>query len=325
VVGAEGAPTTETLGVAVALARIGSAPLTVVHTGDSGPERDRFLREATRRAISAGIPEERISMASRTGVPADVIAAIGEESDAQTIVVGRGGERPTHTAHRLSHRSPCDLLVVAEIGREPDGSYERLVVATDGSATADRAARRGYDLARVADASVDLVFVGNLATGALISNDTAAVYGDDVETDVHLLQGDPTKRILETAHAVGAGLIVIGNKGLTGLKGMVMGSVPRGVLKGASVDVLVVRTVRQIESQLQAGDGGIVDRHGEKLAAFRDERGDLHTMSARCTHLGCIVAWNPAESTFDCPCHGSRFSATGEVVNGPAARPLPPA
>jgi nucleotide-binding universal stress UspA family protein len=325
VVGTEGAPTTRTLGVALALARIGSAPLTVVHTGDSGPERDRFLRAATRTAISEGIPEERISTVSRTGVPADVIAAIAEETDAQTIVVGRGGERPGHTAHRLSHRSPCDLLVVADIGGDRVEPYRRIAVATDGSATADRAARRGYDVARATGAAVDLVFVGNLATGALISNDTVAVYGDEIETDVHLLQGDPAKRILETANTAGAGLIVIGNKGLTGLKGMVLGSVPRGVLNGASVDVLVVRTVRQIESQLQAGEGGIVERHGEKLAAFRDERGDLHTMSARCTHLGCIVGWNPAESTFDCPCHGSRFSATGEVVNGPAARPLPPA
>jgi len=68
-----------------------------------------------------------------------------------------------------------------------------------------------------------------------------------------------------------------------------------------------------------------VERHGEQLAAFVDDGGELHTMSARCTHLGCIVDWNPAERTFDCPCHGSRFAGNGAVVNGPASRPLPPA
>jgi Rieske Fe-S protein len=58
---------------------------------------------------------------------------------------------------------------------------------------------------------------------------------------------------------------------------------------------------------------------------FVDKKGEQHLFSARCTHLGCTIGWNPAERTFDCPCHGSRFDEMGEVVNGPAARPLPPA
>ena len=57
----------------------------------------------------------------------------------------------------------------------------------------------------------------------------------------------------------------------------------------------------------------------EKIAAFRDNSGELHIYSAVCTHLGCIVTWNPVEKSFDCPCHGSRFSASsGKVINGPA-------
>jgi Rieske Fe-S protein len=56
-----------------------------------------------------------------------------------------------------------------------------------------------------------------------------------------------------------------------------------------------------------------------KLAIYKDSKGQLHMYSAVCTHLGCTVRWNELEKSFDCPCHGSRFSGqTGKVVNGPA-------
>jgi Rieske Fe-S protein len=70
------------------------------------------------------------------------------------------------------------------------------------------------------------------------------------------------------------------------------------------------------------GEGRIVDVDGEHLAVHRDETGDLHIVSATCTHLGCIVAWNDAEASWDCPCHGSRFDPDGAVLNGPATAPL---
>ena len=68
-----------------------------------------------------------------------------------------------------------------------------------------------------------------------------------------------------------------------------------------------------------AKDSGAVIRRGAlKVAVYRDATGALHERSAICPHLGCIVAWNPSEKTWDCPCHGSRFSKFGEVINGPA-------
>jgi len=70
-------------------------------------------------------------------------------------------------------------------------------------------------------------------------------------------------------------------------------------------------------------DEGAVIRHGlTKTAVYRDPSGTLHEMSAVCTHLGCVVHWNSAEKSWDCPCHGSRFDRYGRVVSGPATRDL---
>ncbi|HZM03338.1 MAG TPA: FAD-dependent oxidoreductase [Candidatus Saccharimonadales bacterium] len=68
--------------------------------------------------------------------------------------------------------------------------------------------------------------------------------------------------------------------------------------------------------------GKILELDGEKVAAYCDEHGKVTLSSPVCTHLGCIVGWNDAEKTWDCPCHGSRFAPTGEVLTGPAEEPL---
>ncbi len=74
--------------------------------------------------------------------------------------------------------------------------------------------------------------------------------------------------------------------------------------------------------ELAPGDGALVRAGGERLAVHRDEEGDLHAVSARCTHLGCLVAFNRAERAWECPCHGSRFDVDGSVLQGPAVKPL---
>lgn len=71
------------------------------------------------------------------------------------------------------------------------------------------------------------------------------------------------------------------------------------------------------------GKGKVVIVEGQRAAAYRDDEGKLTLKSAVCPHMGCIVRWNGAEKSWDCPCHGSRFMATGEVMAGPAESPLP--
>jgi glycine/D-amino acid oxidase-like deaminating enzyme/nitrite reductase/ring-hydroxylating ferredoxin subunit len=75
-------------------------------------------------------------------------------------------------------------------------------------------------------------------------------------------------------------------------------------------------------ASIARGEGRVIRRGRHKIAAYRDEQGTLHERSAVCTHLKCIVDWNTAEKSWDCPCHGSRFDAYGQVINGPAVEDL---
>jgi Rieske Fe-S protein len=73
---------------------------------------------------------------------------------------------------------------------------------------------------------------------------------------------------------------------------------------------------------LETDQGAIVNLKGKKVAIYKDEMNVLHAYSAICPHLGCVLQWNGDEHSFDCPCHGSRFTCEGNVVNGPAVSNL---
>ena len=76
---------------------------------------------------------------------------------------------------------------------------------------------------------------------------------------------------------------------------------------------------------MERGEGRVIELDDQKVAVCRDRLGILHLVSALCTHMGCAVVWNEAEQSWDCPCHGSRFSADGKVLDTPAISDLPPA
>ena len=311
---------------AAMLARATSSQLIITAGSVSSEGIDQRLAVAADAAEAAGVRRSRIETVHGVGRAGDALLAVAEEKDVGLMAVARGeGETLSELTRWLVHHTLCDLLMVASTSRDPHAPYERIAVASDGSATADRAARKGMDLARELGAPVTLIFVGHPSTGDLVMQDTIAVYGQGVDVTVDLRQGDPTDEILRGAAAANADLLVVGNKGVAGAKGFILGSIPEKVIDRATTDVLMCRTVVQIVSELAPGEGGIIERGGEKMAAYMDEAGELHVMTARCTHMGCTVGWNPGEKTFDCPCHGSRFSKTGEVVHGPANKGLDPA
>jgi glycine/D-amino acid oxidase-like deaminating enzyme/nitrite reductase/ring-hydroxylating ferredoxin subunit len=74
--------------------------------------------------------------------------------------------------------------------------------------------------------------------------------------------------------------------------------------------------------ELKRGEGAILGKDLRRFAIYKDDEGNVHAFSAVCPHLGCIVQWNADERSFDCPCHGSRFTKEGDVVNGPATSGL---
>lgn len=71
-------------------------------------------------------------------------------------------------------------------------------------------------------------------------------------------------------------------------------------------------------SELPPGQGGVVFWNGEKVGVYKEMDGTLHVVDIRCPHLGCQLEWNPDESSWDCPCHGSRFDRYGQLISGPA-------
>lgn len=106
-------------------------------------------------------------------------------------------------------------------------------------------------------------------------------------------------------------------------------ALPELVKENANVAVQYADYIKPADVQsleeIKPGNGAVVMRDGSRVAAYRDEQGVVYERSAVCVHLGCIVNWNTLEKTWDCPCHGSRYTAHGQVFQGPANSALPEA
>lgn len=75
--------------------------------------------------------------------------------------------------------------------------------------------------------------------------------------------------------------------------------------------------------EIPRGEARVIRSGADRTGVYRDDDGALHAVGVRCTHLGCLVRFNAAERSWDCPCHGSRFDVDGAVLEGPAVEPLP--
>ncbi|CAN5209089.1 hypothetical protein BH20ACT24_BH20ACT24_03120 [soil metagenome] len=294
------------------------------------PMAEGFAARAADAVRREGV-EPRVELG--TGEPAELILEVAERHNADLIVVGNKGMgqatrfRLGSVPDRVAHFAPCDLLIVhtsdARPLEGPGTPYRNILAATDGSPTASEAARKALELALLVRAEVTLVFVGDPIVGAIKLEGTAASGPDGVTVRTRVVEGDPAEQICEAAERESADLIVVGNKGMSGPRRF-LGSVPNKVAHYSPTDVLIVKTVDRSASDLEPGQGGVVDVDGRTLAVYRDEAGETFTLSPRCTHMGCTVDWNGAERTWDCPCHGSRYDYAGRVIRGPAVRPLEP-
>lgn len=83
-----------------------------------------------------------------------------------------------------------------------------------------------------------------------------------------------------------------------------------------------VEMVKRQPEDLSNDEGAVVSINGQRAGAYRDQDGLLHVVDTTCTHMGCELEWNNGERSWDCPCHGSRFSIDGIVLDGPAEKPL---
>jgi glycine/D-amino acid oxidase-like deaminating enzyme/nitrite reductase/ring-hydroxylating ferredoxin subunit len=90
---------------------------------------------------------------------------------------------------------------------------------------------------------------------------------------------------------------------------------------GAAKHIVKHLAIKTAAEPTRRGTGAVIGTR-KKIAAYRDDTGRLHRLSASCTHVGCVVEWNSFERCWDCPCHGSHFAGSGEALQAPAVSPL---
>jgi nucleotide-binding universal stress UspA family protein/nitrite reductase/ring-hydroxylating ferredoxin subunit len=323
--------------VAARLASRTGADLHLV-MGWQPPELDADRAEAILEKAKAAVADDKLTVTGEhhIGDGADVILDVAKRRRADLVVMGNKGMGKARRIglgaipDKVAHQAACDVLIVRTTHQNQavdraEGMFTHMVIGTDGSPTAGEATSKAFELAMMVRAEVSLVFVGDPIVGAITLEEASkSRIGRTKVNPVVMEKGEPAKVLVKVARDGGADLIVVGNKGMTGARRVLMTSVPNVVSHTAPTDVLIVRTVGRTVEDLRPGSGGVVLAGGAPVAAYLDEEGTLHAVSPRCTHMGCTVDWNEGERTWDCPCHGSRYDLDGHVIHGPATKDLDP-
>ena len=330
VVGTDGSATARLAETrATQLAKAHDAQLLIATAYGDEPERAQEVLAAS--AETARVSWPRVDVRSVSGEPAEAMVTLARDERADLLVVGNKGMSGRaafllgSVPDRISHSAPCDLLIVRtasdDAKHRTEEMYRTLLVATDGSQTSLQAVRRAHGLGERTGARPVLFYAGHPKTAEIVFKEVAGAYLPAGMLQTKSSRGDPADAICRVAEDEGYDLIVVGNRGMLGGR-FHIGTIPNKVSHQAPTDLLIVKTTSAEIGDLSNGDGAVVRVDGESIAAYRDEEGTVHRLSARCAHMGCIVGWNADERTWDCPCHGSRYDALGAVIQGPATTGL---
>jgi len=230
--------------------------VTAYGKGEGGDDTPLAVANGLLRDVRRLHPSARIETIAREGKdPAEVIVGAAAETSADLVVVGNRGMTGRRVLggipDRVSHHAPCSVLVAdtawaAILPSDEDPHARRevgsLLVATDGSPTAEVAVDTGVGLAEALGAEVVLLFVGEREHGEKVLGRTRERIGERSGVRPVVVAGDPPSRVLEVAAAEAVDLIVVGSKGMRGMRRVFLGGVPNHVTHHADRSVLVVKT-----------------------------------------------------------------------------------
>lgn len=244
----------QTLGLAQRIAA-GVTVVTAYPKGEAGDASPAEVAESVLRDVRRQHPDLPMDTLARQGDPVDVILEVAAETGTDLVVVGNRGLTGKRVLggipDRISHHAPCSVLVadtrwaaILPTGADPHARQDvgKVLIATDGSPTADAAVDAGADLAAALGAEVLLVCVNEESHARAVLQRTAHRLEGGPPVHRIAVAGDPPTRIVEVATEAGADLIVVGNKGMHGVRRVFLGGVPNFVSHHADRSVLIVKT-----------------------------------------------------------------------------------